>query len=292
MNTFAWLIRREIWENRGIYVAPMIVGVLQILAALIGHIQIPAHRIAVATSHGLVEGRLGGIAMFATGWFFGVVMIIYSTFYLVDALYGDRKDRSILFWKSLPITDSAVVLSKLVTALLVIPAIFFAIGDLTGLISSGILSVRLSGAALAPGIWLQFQVLWLYLIIAMALWYLPIAGWLLLVSAWARRAVLFWVIFPPFMLAVVERMFFGSSILGRMLKDRVLGFVTHGIRQGVIRYDALPWIIGDGSAPTQPSVLDAIDLAGLLATPALWAGLLVGAGFVYGAIVLRRHRMD
>jgi ABC-2 type transport system permease protein len=292
MTTFAWLIRRELWENRGIYLAPMIVGLLQILACLVGHVEMSGHHIIVGPSGEGVKGQLGGLTLFATGWLFGVVMIIYGLFYLADALYGDRKDRSILFWKSLPVTDGAVVLSKLATALLVIPVVFLAVGSLTGLIASTILSLRLGGAGLDLGLWLQFQVLWVYLLVGMALWYLPLAGWLLVVSAWARRGVLFWAIFPPLALALVERLFLGSSELAHLFRARLVGFGQYGIHGNAIGREALPWVIGDGSSPGHPTVLDAIDLQGLVTAPALWGGVVVGIALIAGAIALRRHRLD
>jgi ABC-2 type transport system permease protein len=287
MNTFAWLIRRELWENRGIYMAPLIIAGIEILAALVGHSEFPIEHMRFDGG-----GHFDGIVHFVTGGLFGVVMIAYIFFYLADALYADRKDRSILFWKSLPITDRTLVLSKVATALLVIPAVYFVIGDLSGILASLIVSFRHPEVATSPLVWLQFQVLWIYLLIAFALWYVPVAGWLLLVSAWARRAVLFWVVFPPLVLGIVESLFFGTHQLMRLYGDRLNGFLLHGFNGRTVGRHALPLVVGDGSVASQPTVLDAIDLPGLLSSPGLWGGLVVGALLIYGAIEMRRQRLD
>src|ERR1700688_4835450 len=126
MNDYAWLVRREFWENRAIWIVPAAIGVALTLAALFGNVQIPA--LSPPDSR-----ALSGVVLFGFGVTFFVVMNIYATWYLLDCLYADRKDRSVLFWKSLPISDTTTVMSKLATALLVIPVVYFAAADLTAL---------------------------------------------------------------------------------------------------------------------------------------------------------------
>src|SRR3982074_425506 len=139
------------------------------LAALLGRVELirpPAH---------LGGAAVGELFMISVGATFFAVMSIYSTWYLLDCLYADRKDRSVLFWKSLPISDARTVMSKLALALIVIPAVYFAAADLTTLIMAFILSVRASsslGEALwHADLWLPLQVLWLYMIATTASWY-------------------------------------------------------------------------------------------------------------------------
>src|SRR6202000_960981 len=106
--------------------------------------------------------------------FYGLATI-YVSWYLLDCLYADRRDKSVLFWKSLPISDAATVLSKLAIAFLVIPLVYFAFADVTSLLTAFIVSVRdhsLVGNQLwRPSLWLQLQLLWIYLIFTSALWY-------------------------------------------------------------------------------------------------------------------------
>jgi ABC-2 type transport system permease protein len=189
MNTYSWLIRREFWENRAIWIIPTVIGIALTLAALFG-------RVDVASLPPPSQTReYGGMVLFLFGVVFFAVMSVYSTWYLLDCLHADRKDRSILFWKSLPVSDTATVLAKLLTGLLVIPFVYFLAADATTLLIAFIVSVR-AGASVAGAlwhldVWLQLQVLWLYLIVTVAIWYLPFSGWLLVVSASAKRAVVF-----------------------------------------------------------------------------------------------------
>src|ERR1700753_3287424 len=131
-----WLIRREFWENRAIWLIPAVFGGLLLIAALFGRVSIPQltspqeSRVAAAAFQGII------------GATFAVVMSVYSTWYLLDCLYTDRKDRSILFWKSLPISDTATVLSKLFVGLVAIPMVYFAAADAATLLAAFVLSVR------------------------------------------------------------------------------------------------------------------------------------------------------
>src|SRR5205807_2853636 len=108
MNEYAWLIRREFWENRAIWIVPAAIGAALTLAALFGNVQVPG--LSVPDAH-----VFSGVVLFGFGAAFFVVMNIYATWYLLDCLYAERKDRSVLFWKSLPISDTATVLAKLFT---------------------------------------------------------------------------------------------------------------------------------------------------------------------------------
>ena len=195
MTTYIWLIRREFWENRAIWIVPALIGGALTLAALFGRVEI------VALTSAEQNRSVAGMILFAFGVVFFAVMSLYCTWYLLDCLYADRKDRSVLFWKSLPISDTATVLSKLFVGLIAIPIVYFLAADLSTLLMAFIISLRARssfGSALwQPDLWLQLQALWLYVILTTAIWYLPLAGWFLLISAWAKRAVTLWSILPP-----------------------------------------------------------------------------------------------
>ncbi|MDQ2944483.1 MAG: hypothetical protein M3Y27_00805, partial [Acidobacteriota bacterium] len=214
MNDSTWLIRREFWENRAIWMIPAVFGGLLLLAALFGQVSIP--RLTSAQ-----ESQTAAAAFLAVvGLMFFMVMSVYSTWYLLDCLYTDRKDRSILFWKSLPISDAMTVLIKLLVGIIIIPLVYFAAADATALIAAFILSIRARasiGSSLWNGeVWLQMQVFWMYAMVTAAIWYLPIAAWLMLVSAWAKRAVMLWAVLPPLLLYILERVFFGSKMVGHL----------------------------------------------------------------------------
>jgi ABC-2 type transport system permease protein len=288
MNTYAWLVRREFWENRSIWVVPAIIGGVLMLAALFGRVDL------VELTSAAERHAVGGMILFAFGVTFFVVMSIYSTWYLLDCLYADRKDRSVLFWKSLPISDTATVLSKLVLGLIIIPLVYFAAADVTTLLMAFIISVRASaliGSALwQPDLWLQLQALWLYLIITTAIWYLPIAAWLMVISAWARRAVMLWAILPPLALYWAERKFIGSNVIGRQLADRLFGFPARAFHysEGALMSTA----IGNDTIVTPRSIWVLLDPGAFFASPATWIGAVIGIALIYGAIQLRYRRTE
>lgn len=291
MNDYLWLIRRELWENRAIWIVPSAIGAVMVLAALFGHVDVTLSNAAPR------QGALGGVLLFASGIVFLLVMAAYSAWYLLDCLYAERRDRSILFWKSLPISDAATVLSKLLTGLLVIPLVYFAAADLTTLAIAFIVSVRarswIGGALWNPGQWLQLQALWLYLIATMAVWFLPLAGWLLLVSAWARRAATLWSILPPLAAIWGERVFFGTDRLARVFADRLFtgypGNAFHHLQGSLFALFGFP---GNVAATTPISVWRLFDPLGFLASQATWVGVAVGVALTAAAIRVRSHAVE
>jgi ABC-2 type transport system permease protein len=285
MNTFLWLIRREFWERRAIWLLPAAVGVIVILAALFGQVHFFDPDSPFETR------ALGQRFLVFFGALFYAIMWLYATLYLLDCLYDDRRDRSILFWKSLPVSDTETVLSKLAVGLLVIPLVCYVAANLTALISAFIISIRahsLVGAALWQGlVWLDVQVLWAYVIVTSALWYLPVAGWLMLVSAWAKRAVMLWSVLPLLVAHFVERWFFGTHLIGSMLGQRFLGYAP--VAFGA---EAQAWLGLDESSDRQASIWHVLNAGGFISKPETWIGLLVGAALIFGAIQLRMRRSE
>jgi ABC-2 type transport system permease protein len=291
MNTYLWLVRREFWENRAIWLIPAALGALLILAALFGGYQVVG-AVDLSTVRSVVQaGALDGMIVIVVTFF--VVMAIYSTWYLLDCLYADRKDRSILFWKSMPISDSVTVASKLGIALILIPLCYFAFADLTTLLMAFIISVR-AGASIGSSLWrgdlwLEIQALWFYLIVTTAIWYLPVAGWLLLVSAWAKRAVILWSILPPLALVLAERVFLGTHVIAGQLAARLglLGYASHAFQYAP---GAANWVmteIGHDTITTPVSVYRFVNAGGFLSSPETWIGAAVGGVLIAAAIQLR-----
>ena len=290
MNTTLWLVRREFWENRAIWTIPTAIGGLMILAALFGRVDLMSD-VSQVPSRAVGQAFLAAVA----GTFF-VVMSIYSTWYLLDCLYADRKDRSVLFWKSMPISDTTTVLSKLVTALAVIPAVYFAAADLTTLLMAFIVSVRASsfqgvGAALwHAGLWLQLQALWLYLIVTTAIWYLPIAAYLLVISSWARRAVMLWSILPPLALILGERWFFGTQVIAHQLGERLFAFPQMAFKPNLGSW--VTTVIDHDTMRMPANIWSFFDIPGFLSSPETWAGAAAGVALIICAIQLRTRRTE
>src|SRR5437879_9636902 len=121
-----WSVRRELWENRSIYIAPLIVAAVQVVGFAISAIGLAERRRGVLllepAKQRVIEQPydLAAMTMIFTVFIVGV-------FYCLDALHGERRDRSILFWKSLPVSDLTTVLSKVTIPLVVLPLVSFAI---------------------------------------------------------------------------------------------------------------------------------------------------------------------
>src|SRR5438105_1987667 len=180
-----WSVRRELWENRSIYMAPAIVAVVIFIGFLISTIGMPDRRRAVlalnyAEQHAVIMKPydFAAIALILTA-------ILVGAFYCIDALYGERRDRSILFWKSLPVSDFTAVLSKASIPLVVIPLLIFILIMTTQVMMLLWTSVVLLHSGLAGTTWthyrfLQQALILLYGLVALVLWSAPIYGWLLL----------------------------------------------------------------------------------------------------------------
>jgi ABC-2 type transport system permease protein len=291
VNNSNWLIRREFWENRAIWMIPAVFGGLLLLAALFTQVRIPH------LSSQLESEEAASAFLVVVGAMFYLVMALYSAWYLLDCLYADRKDRSILFWKSLPVSDAATVLCKLLIGMIIIPLVYFVAADATALIAAFILSIRARasiGSSLWNGsVWLQIQVLWMYVIVTTAVWYLPIAGWLMLLSAWAKRAVILWAILPPILLNIFERLFFGTHMVSQIINRRLTALP-------LVSFNGLgnnfSWTheggVADNAGSQVPSVWSLINPSGFFSSPETWIGVAVGIALIVVAIQLRMRRSE
>ncbi len=221
MKTMKWLLRREFWENQGsIFWTPIVVGglfiVLLTLPLVYGLVTGAFANMQVSVN-GQSTGLPAMVAAFASANQIAVahftvavsiplfvIQAVIVFFYLLDALYDERRDRSILFWKSLPLSDTSTVLSKVLMAVVVAPLIALAASTAAALVMLVIIclalttqGVNLFGAVfLHPELYLRpVQVLGVLPIYIM--WALPTVGWLLLVSAWARSKPFLWAVGTP-----------------------------------------------------------------------------------------------
>jgi ABC-2 type transport system permease protein len=266
-----------LWENRYIYIAPLTVAVVVVFGFLIATIgramslSDPARRVAVLTEpNNFAELVIMGVAF------------VVGMFYCLDALHGERRDRSILFWKSLPVSDLTTVLSKASIPLVVVPLLSFVLTVVTLwimlLLSTAVLLA--SGQSVAP-LWIHmplFQtsvMLFYHLLAVHVLWYAPIYGWLLLVSGWARRAAFLWAALPWVAIGVVEKIAFHSSHFAAWLGYRFSGSAAGGsFTADNVSMDPLMHL-----TPGQ-----------FLITPGLWIGLAFFAACIAATVRLRRYR--
>ncbi len=278
-----WSVRRELWENRSIYIAPLIVAAFEVIGFAISTIGLAERRRAVllldpAHQRAAIEQPYDLAAMMMI-----FIAFIVGVFYCLDALHGERRDRSILFWKSLPVSDLTTVFSKAIIPLVVLPLVVFAIIVCVHVIMVLETGVVLIFHGMSPATtWAHVPVFqnWLVLLyglVAIALWHAPIYGWLLLVSGWVRRATFLWAVLPLIAIQIFERITFGTSYFGSFLKHRIFGFAP----------DAF-----DFQGRTKPVIDSLVQLTPgrYLSSAGLWIGLLVAAVFLAAAVRLRRYR--
>jgi len=278
-----WSVRRELWENRSIYIAPLIVAAFQVIGFAISTIGLADRRRAVllldpAHQRAAIEQPYDLAAMMMI-----FIVFIVGVFYCLDALHGERRDRSILFWKSLPVSDLTTVLSKVTIPLVVLPLVSFAITVCVQLImllmSSAVLLIHGVSPATTWAAFPVFQnwVVLLYGLVALALWHAPIYAWLLLVSGWARRATFLWAVLPLLAIGILEKIAFNTSHFASLVKDRLMGFAP-----GAFDFNPHHSVAIDSLAQLTPGRY--------LSTPGLWIGLVFAAAFLAAAVRLRRYR--
>ena len=320
LNNMFWLVKREFWEHRGgFFWAPVITGGVFLLLNIMGIITAEV----IGARHGIRIGASGGlqhviaemnagdlskvglaldVAMYSAMGLIAVVLGFMVLFYCLGALYDERRDRSVLFWKSLPVSDRDTVLSKVVSATLVAPAIAIVVGIVVGMLQLLIVTVVLSFHGVH--VWQLLTLAHPFRVTAnllgsiplYLLWALPSVGWLLLCSAWARSKPFLWAVALPVVTGVLVSWFgimglfnlptgwFWANVVQRLLLSV---FPGASIIAGAHGLDV-------GHAGTDPR-LDFMDLSQtyrLLGAPDVWIGAAVGMALIAGAIWFRRWRDD
>ncbi|UWX04564.1 ABC transporter permease [Pseudoxanthomonas sp. NC8] len=313
---FKLLLQREYWENRGgFFWAPLITGGiivgLNLILAVIGSI---AARRSMGSSGFVFEdadphqvgtalGAMGDGMMLGGVIVACVVLAFVVFFYALGSLYDDRRDRSILFWKSLPVSDTQTVLSKAAWALVLAPLWAIGVGLLIGValwvISA--LTITVNGLPAAHAVFTQSHPLKIVFGVLASLpvymvWALPTIGWLMFCSAWARSKPFLWAVLIPVLACVVISM---TTILPGVdiAHDKVWYTLVY---RGLLSVVPGGWFPAYGGlidpAPdinTPDELASAIDLTrswNAFATADLWIGAAVGAAFIAIAIRLRRWR--
>ncbi len=325
MNTFKWLLKRESWEHRGGFLwAPVVAGAVFLVISLMAIVAGESVRRGVDGESVQMNGvelsqltktltpkeaaELGGAldlgALLAGSWPY-IVLAFVVFFYCLGSLYDERKDRSVLFWKSLPLSDGQTVLSKLVSALVVAPVI----ATIAAIATSFGFLVLLSGYALFHGvnpidlIWGPASPLTVALHLAgalpvYALWAMPTVGWLLLVSAWARTKPFLWALLVPVFSGILVSWFDVMEMFGSKAEwfwQHIVGRILLGTAPGMdLLYRGASDPAMQSFNPEGPQDIVALFSAqnawGAFLTPDLWIGVVAGAVMVFGAIHFRRSR--
>jgi len=301
VKSFQALVKREYWEHRGaMFITPMAMAAffagIMILGALTGDgLTVNEHKFsfldhlpeAVEKFEGIdQEERSKGvqIGLYAPMVLFGFVMLIISLFYTLGSLYDERKDRSILFWKSLPISDTTTIASKFISVCILIPALYFVVIAAFQLFLLLFTTVGAwFGGSSGVTIWASsnlFGVLFncLMSLIVASLWLAPIWAWLMFASSWAKKVAFLWGTLPIFLISIAEGWIFHSSNFIEMVGIRIAsGFAILNSNMnnllGGDMFDVPVW-----------------NWYQTFGNMEFWMGLFVSAVFLAGAIYTRRHR--
>lgn len=323
------LLRREFWEHKGgFFWAPAVAGGIFVLLSLMGIIvglvaarkipdgatintdggsfQVNGMNLAMLTDNVSAEdlreiGNAIDISLFMAASWPLIVLAFVVFFYCLGSLYDERKDRSVLFWKSLPVSDAETVLSKVLSATLMAPVLAMAAGLLTMFAFLCLISivVLFHGGNPVTLLWgpsspLTIAAQLTASIPIYAIWALPAVGWLMLCSAWAKSKPFLWAIMIPLFAGIFVSWFdlmqlfdqqsgwFWKHIVARMLLSVVPG--------SDIFYRGEDFeMMGDGIESTQ-QLLSLQVTYGALLRPETWIGAVAGVAMIFGAIRLRRSR--
>jgi ABC-2 type transport system permease protein len=278
VRPFYWSVRREIWENRSLYVAPLVVAAIVLFGYTIGsRFMAVDARTASALGDGPHDPHLWQPYAFACAAIVVTAMIAAAA-YCLGALHGERRDRSILFWKSLPVSDLIAVTAKMSVPMVATPVIAFAISMALQalMLVIGTVALALHGLPSGP-LWSAvltraFSPVLPWGVVALTLWYAPIWAWLLLVSGFARRVAFLWAVLPPMGVCLAEKIAFDTSRFASAIGYRLTGATGAAFSGRLSNGDFAP------------------DPIGFLTTPGLWGGLIVAVVLLAATIWQRRNR--
>lgn len=287
---FVWSVRREIWEHRAVWIAPFAAASLVLFGFLLRMFKLPAlleqaNRLPPMPRAAAIAApfAISAVSIMITG-------VVVSFFFCLSALNSERRDRSILFWKSLPVSDTTTVLAKAFVPLAIVPLIVLGTVIATQLImlllGTVVLAATGTGASVIWSGWplAQFELTMLYVLVTGVLWYAPIYGWLLMVSSWARRVAFLWAVLPWLGLFILEKIAFGTDYVGSFIDYRINGALQVGL--------SLPNDGHNVDIKTMP-VVDPLSILApghFFLSPGLWLGLAAAAAFIAAAIWFRRMR--
>jgi ABC-2 type transport system permease protein len=321
MNTYLMLVRRELWEHRSLWIAPAVwVSIILVMFSWAVFFKLGSDvesrqllstqeieqvqalsdkdKADLRTAMSMDDDRAQTPMAFtylALNALISVFVIIVVFFYLIDCLFTERRDRSILFWKSLPVSDTQVVVSKFVVAMVVVPLGVIVVSAAVQLLMLAIWTLRTHGTVigeLTPDwnmlAWLRAQGLELGMALGGVMWYAPIAAYFMLLSVWARRLVFLWATVPLAALPLLEWFFLGSRHVLEFLGQRFGGYIrllNLDKTQFEGRHEGM-------NVPRVQDIYNALDMSGLFTSLEMWIGMGAAAAMLYAAIRIRRFRDD
>ncbi len=277
---FVWSIRREIWEFRSMYIAPVLAAAVFLIAFMATAVHLPGRlREAMAGDpmkmHELIQQPYNFAGLLLMG-----VTFLFSFYYCLEALHGERRDRSILFWKSLPVSDFTVVAAKAVVPIVILPLITVLVAIVLECFMALIAGAAVAGSGLGvSNYWPHVGLVHLWLMLSFHMvaihgfWFAPFYAWMLLISAWARRAPFLWATVPFLAVGILEKLIFNTTYFVALLNSRFFGAPE-----------------GSGWPPDHLHAFTVFTLGKFFINPGLWIGLAMTGAFLYAAARIRRSR--
>ncbi len=295
------LMKREFWEHRSIWVTPVAIASVVTLGTLTALMfagefarELDVAIFGAQNVAGEMERRAVLTGFFAgSSWLFLLGLGVLTIFYTLDSLYAERKDKSILFWRSLPVTDAETVISKLLTAVLLIPAVAIIAIIGTHIVNLVVTSIWVSmkGGDSGVLIWGSVPLFdnWMATVLAiycMAIWMSPFLGWFLFVSAYTKRAPLLMAFLPLILVPMIEGIFFRSANFAEAVWGR-------GATIPLFANMDIEGFFDDGHpriSEEMVSLLAHIDLGKFFTSVDMWLGIIVCGLLTTAAIYVRRYR--
>ena len=277
-----WSVRRELWDNRSIYVGPLAVAAVYLSGFLISLTRLPQRVRALAWVDPMQQRHTIEQPYHTAAGLLMLVWMAVGAFYCIDAFQGERRDRSVLFWKSMPVSDLTTVLSKATIPFVVLPLLTFAVTFVLQWTMFLFSAAALAGSGLSvTTYWIRLSLvpmsllLLYHLVTVHTLLHAPFYAWLMVVSAWARRMAFLWAVLPVLALLALEKLLFNTSHFGSMLMYQLSGGGSEAM--------TMP-----GTMPMDP--MTHVTPGHFLTSPALWIGLIVTVALLAAAVRLRRYR--
>ena len=287
-TTLLTLVKREFWEHTALWRVPAIVAallaVLTLFSARVGIDINGAHIHQIDGSERIMVLNMSQLAWAGLVYLAAVIVV---TFYSLDCLYAERKDRTILFWKSLPVSDGMTVLSKFLVGVLIVPLLAFVLALASHLLAFLIWKLRAAAGGVPDVVswnsvaWVRGELVIFLCLVLSSLWYAPVVAAALLASAWLKRNPLLWVGLGLILAPFIEYIVFHTGYLGS-----VIGYRSSAIWQVLTSSD------GHSVLNENVRLLSDLNWSGAFTYPALWLGVVAAAGLLYGAARIRRYRDD
>ncbi|AOE49294.1 hypothetical protein [Kangiella sediminilitoris] len=316
MNTFGTLLKREFWENKtGFFWVPLVITGITLFTAILGLIIVSNGNIETVRygSHDLsslfklydvsvdndIKAFATQSALYSAVYSYYMVLGIVGFFYCLGSLYDDRKDKSILFWKSMPVSDAQTVLSKVVSVAIIAPFIYWLVIVATNLsmliiatIFAWVSDVNAWTTLWANSGFIKVSLYQLAAIYMAMLWAIPFIGYLLLVSSWTKKVPFLVATVPPVLVIIAEGMIFKTGHVISFLGEKIFGVVQALIAP----FNSLAKEFSQKRAEVEDDLsfiadeLEFMNFGQQLSDAGFWIGVILGAAMIGAAIYIRRFR--